>query len=104
MRYRRLHHHRGTVLPAVIFAGLFALAAPAPAFAHPADPYVDKYGTEICQAMDRNPSHREVIKAIATVRDYTGLSDEDSEIVVVYSIRRDCPQYFDLIHLPPSPG
>lgn len=79
-------------------------AGAAPAVADPADPYVDpyidKYGAEICQAMDRNPTHDEVLKAIATVRDYTHLSDEDAEIVVVDSVSRLCPRYVDLIGLP----
>lgn len=77
-----------------------ASAGAAPAVAGPADPYIDKYGAQICQAMDRNPTHEEVLKAIATVRDYTHLSDEDAEIVVVDSVSRMCPRYVDLIKLP----
>ncbi|MBS9534216.1 DUF732 domain-containing protein [Mycobacterium sp. M1] len=74
-----------------------------PAAAGPAGPYVDKYGREICDAMNRNPSHDEVLTSIAAVRDYAALSTEDAQIVVVDSISRICPQYRDLIE-PPGSG
>ncbi|MEO8814899.1 MAG: DUF732 domain-containing protein [Mycobacterium sp.] len=87
------------------FVAALAIAtgtAVASATVGPADPYVDKYGAEICQALDRNPTHEEILKEIAAVRDYDQLSTEDAEIVVVDSVWRFCPQYVNLIEPPGS--
>ena len=95
---------RGIRRAAIVGAVFIATSSTvAPAAAGPAGPYVDKYGQEICDAMSRNPSHEEVLKAIAAVRDYASLSNEDAEIVVVDSISRICPQYRNLIE-PPGSG
>lgn len=77
---------------------MVAEAAAAPAVAGPADPYIDKYGAEICDALGRNPSHDEIIRAIVAVRDNVQLSDEDATLVVADSVSRLCPQYLNLVY------
>lgn len=96
----RRNHRRAVAVAAVLTAGV--AFAPVPALAGPAGPYVDKYGQEICDALNSNPTHDEVLRAIVAVRTYNHLSDEDAEIVVVDSISRICPQYRNLIEPPGS--
>lgn len=92
-----LFFYLGFLIPILTMGVAAVIAAGATAAPATADPDIDKYGREICQALHDNPSHREVLKAIATVRDYAGLSDEDAEIVVLQSLSRSCPQYLRLV-------
>lgn len=68
------------------------------AAASPVDPYVDKYGAEICDALSRSPSHQEVLHEVATVRDYDHLSDGDASWVIEASVSRLCPQFLGLVY------
>lgn len=76
---------------------LLSVGTTAHALPDPVEPYIDKYGREICDGLTDHPEHAEILRAIATVRDYVHLSDEDAELVVVRSVEALCPQYVPLI-------
>lgn len=91
---RTLRTLAGVLAATLVAAG----ATAAPAAANPVDPYIDKYGADICDALNHNPSHAAVVRAVVAVRDYVHLSDEDATLVVADSVATLCPQYRGLIY------
>lgn len=87
--------YRGFAGAAAVLVSAAGVAA-APAAAGPLDRYIDKYGPEICEALDRNPSSDEVVRAVVGVQGYLGLSIEDATSVVTDSVSRVCPQHLEL--------